>query len=234
VNGLALVDEGRVARDHEEPAQLGQGGDDVRTDAVGKIFLFPIAAHGNCGPVGQRQGRARLAFCRRRVGRLNVVELPGHPTDEAKALSRNCPDQFLVPAAVANGDSPGIDSAGKCRVRYGPALPHQGDEIILADDALAVLQQIDRQVEHLRLHGNRRPEVEQFAALGVERVIAEYELHVCSGRRVSRNDVSRNNQVRLRDKSSVGQSLSAEFQASLRRRDPFCRDPFYCPNGRRL
>ena len=108
------------------------------------------------------------------------MELLGHSANEAKTLSRNCPDQFLVLAAVADGDSRGIDSAGECRVRHSAALPHQGDEIILADDTLPVLHQIDQQIEHLRLHGNRRPAVEQLAALGVERVIAEYELHVRS------------------------------------------------------
>ena len=66
VDGLALVDERRVARDHEEPAQLRQRGDDVLADAVGKILLLRIAAHvdegkhGDGRPVGRRQGRARL------------------------------------------------------------------------------------------------------------------------------------------------------------------------------
>jgi hypothetical protein len=78
----------------------------------------------------------------------------------------------------------------------------------------------------LRLHGNRRAIAAQFAALGVERVIVKFELHVGSRGRVSRNDVSRNNQVRLRHKSSIGQSLTAAFRASFKRRDPFCRVPF--------
>ena len=65
VDRLALVDERRVARDHEEPAQLGKRGDDVLADAVGKILLLRIAAqigegkHGDGGPVGQRQRGAR-------------------------------------------------------------------------------------------------------------------------------------------------------------------------------
>ena len=45
MDGLILVDERRIAGDHEEPAKLGQRGDDVFTDAVGKIFLLRIAAH---------------------------------------------------------------------------------------------------------------------------------------------------------------------------------------------
>ena len=81
VDGLALVDERRVARDHEEPAQLGQRGDDVLADAVGEILLLRIAAHvdegkhGDGRPVGQRQGRARrlVDFIRRWTGGVCAV-----------------------------------------------------------------------------------------------------------------------------------------------------------------
>ena len=60
VHRFALVGEGRVAGDHEEPAQFRQRGDDVLADSVGEILLFPVAAHvverqhGNRRPVGQR------------------------------------------------------------------------------------------------------------------------------------------------------------------------------------
>jgi hypothetical protein len=60
MDGLALIGKGRVARDHEEPSQLGQRGDDVLTDPVGKILLFGIAAHvvegkqRDRGPIRQR------------------------------------------------------------------------------------------------------------------------------------------------------------------------------------
>src|SRR6185503_15137362 len=70
----ALVDEGRVPRDHEEPAQLRQRGNDVLADPVGEIFLLGIAAHvgerknGDRRTLGQR-GRREPAlserFCRR-------------------------------------------------------------------------------------------------------------------------------------------------------------------------
>src|SRR6202041_4065204 len=44
VNGLSLVHKGGVARDNIEPPQLRKGGDDIFTDAVGKILLFGFAA----------------------------------------------------------------------------------------------------------------------------------------------------------------------------------------------
>src|SRR5271154_7346265 len=65
VRGLALIDERRISRDNEEPAQLRQCGDDVLTDAIGKILLFQVAAHvcerkhRDGGSVWQGQGRTR-------------------------------------------------------------------------------------------------------------------------------------------------------------------------------
>ena len=124
VDGFALVDERRVARDYEEPAQLGQRGDDVFADAVGEILLLRIAAHvdegkhGDSGTVGQRQGRTRLLvdFIRRLSGgrcRFRSVWLHAHGADEAEALAREGADQFLVPAAVADRFSRGVDAAGQ-------------------------------------------------------------------------------------------------------------------------
>ena len=62
-DGFSLVHEGGVARDDEEPAQLGQRGDEILADAVGEIFLFLLAAQidewkdGDGGAVGWRQGQ---------------------------------------------------------------------------------------------------------------------------------------------------------------------------------
>ena len=45
VDRLALVGEGRIARDDEQPSQSGQRCDDILGDAIRKILLFGIAAH---------------------------------------------------------------------------------------------------------------------------------------------------------------------------------------------
>ena len=45
VDRFALEGEAGVAPDHEQPADLGQIGDDVFGDPVGEIFLFGIARH---------------------------------------------------------------------------------------------------------------------------------------------------------------------------------------------
>ena len=60
VDVLALVGEARVARDHQQAADLRQIGDDVLADAVGEIFLLGVARH-----VGERQHGDRLHGLRR-------------------------------------------------------------------------------------------------------------------------------------------------------------------------
>ncbi len=150
MDGFAFVDERRVARDHEEPAQLRQRGDDVLADAVGEIFLFRIAAHigegkhGDGGTVGQRKNR-------RGGGRRTFID---QGADEAHALARNGADQFLLLAAVADRLARGIDAAGQRRIRHDPAAPDRRDEIVLADDAVAIFDQENQEVEHLRLDRN--------------------------------------------------------------------------------
>src|SRR6516225_1506439 len=58
IDGLALVSETRIACDDEQPADAGEGGDDLLDHAVREIFLVGIAAqvrkwhYGNGGLVG--------------------------------------------------------------------------------------------------------------------------------------------------------------------------------------
>src|SRR5437870_5536710 len=62
-------------------------------------------------------------------------------------------------------------------------MPDGRDEIILADDVVAIFHQIDKQIKDLRLHRNQRGATAQLAPVNVERIVAEDELH---GRSVSR------------------------------------------------
>jgi hypothetical protein len=56
--------------------------------------------------------------------------------------------------------------------------PDRSDEIVLADDALAVLHQVDQEVEHLRLDGNALDTAAQLATVGIKRMIVKEKLHV--------------------------------------------------------
>ena len=79
-----------------------------------------------------------------------------HIADESDALARDGSDQPLLLAAVADRPARSVDTAGKRRIRHDPAAPDRGEQIVLADDTLAILHEIDEQIEDLRLDGNRR------------------------------------------------------------------------------
>ena len=84
VDGPALVDEARIARDHEQPFDPRQAGDDVLDHAVGEIFLLRIAAHvlerqhRDRGLVGQREPR-RGRFRLDGLGASGRLRLRGEP-----------------------------------------------------------------------------------------------------------------------------------------------------------
>src|SRR6516162_3378674 len=86
IYSLVLVDECRVARDHEQAGDLGQVGDNVIADTVAEIFLLQVATHvgewkhHNGGPVGERGGRGRVTCIRcagGQVARWTLVSQSG-------------------------------------------------------------------------------------------------------------------------------------------------------------
>jgi protein-S-isoprenylcysteine O-methyltransferase Ste14 len=85
---------------------------------------------------------------------------------------------------------------------------------------------MDQKVEHLRPQRDWIAAAQQFAPFGVKRMVVKAKLHVALRTRPS----SRNNQARLRDKSSAGQSLRRALLASCvnHSRDPAddgCHNP---------
>ena len=82
----ALVDEGGIARDHDQLREAGQRGEDVLGKAVGEIFLLGIAAqigerqHGDRRLVVQGQGLGRTMRGRLRDGdrRCHRIAKPEH------------------------------------------------------------------------------------------------------------------------------------------------------------
>ena len=95
---------------------------------------------------------------------MKAVYLLIHRANETKAFSRNCPDQPLVLASVADRIPGGVDTAVERRVRHDSAAPYQGNEIVPADDMIAVFQQMNQQVEYLWLHRYQRTITAQEAA----------------------------------------------------------------------
>ena len=80
-------------------------------------------------------------------------------------------------ALVAHGPSRGTNAARQGGVRDDPAAPDRRNQIVLADDVIAVLDQINQQVEHLRLDGNEIGAAAQFAPPDIKSVTGN-KLHV--------------------------------------------------------
>jgi len=98
--------------------------------------------------------------------------------DEPEPFARDRPDQPLLLAAIADRLAHRIDMAGEGRFGDDPPAPDRIQQIVLADDARAVLDQMSQQVEDLRPDRHHRLPPRQLPPLGVEHIASEQELHV--------------------------------------------------------
>ena len=98
--------------------------------------------------------------------------------NEPEAFAGDCPDQALFLAVVANRLACRIDMTGYGCFRNDPAVPYRAKQIILADDALAILHQVNQQVEYLRADRNRLGASGELPSSGVESVVSKRELHL--------------------------------------------------------
>jgi hypothetical protein len=88
--------------------------------------------------------------------------------DEANTLARDGPNQPLLIATVADRFAGGVDPAVKSRVRHDPAAPNRSDKIVLANHAITVLDEIQQQVEHLRLKRDELSAPPKLPAIRIE------------------------------------------------------------------
>ena len=56
--------------------------------------------------------------------------------------------------------------------RHDPAVPDRGDQVVFGDDAVAVLHQVNQQVEYLRLDSNRLRIPAQLPPVGIKCMIS--------------------------------------------------------------
>ncbi len=99
----------------------------------------------------------------------------------------------------------------RVRLRDYSPTPYGRDEVIFADHAAAVFNQVNQKIEDLRLNRHRRAIRAQFPALAVERKIIKQKQHVAppqSGCQIIPAGRLKRNQDFLKDKSSGAQSLS--------------------------
>ena len=90
VNRLAFVDEGRVARDDEQPLDAGEAGDDFLDHPVHKIVLLAVA-----GQVAKRHHGDGRAVSRRLQARRLIRLRIHHFRHEADPLAGRCPNEPL-------------------------------------------------------------------------------------------------------------------------------------------
>ena len=182
VGRLAHVLERRRARDHEEARHAREQRDDVFGEPVDDQFEPAVLRHvlerqhGDRRPVGDQ--RRRFA-----AGSAAGFSLAGPASSSVtsptkrKPLRGNGAQQRLALAAVADGGPDGIDAAGQRRIRHHPSAPDAGDQVVLADHPVAVLQQVDQQVEHLRFHGHEFAVPPQFAEVSVKYLSGKDKFH---------------------------------------------------------
>jgi hypothetical protein len=105
-----------------------------------------------------------------------------HHTHEAQALAGQGLDQALPFAIVGDGAPRLADAAGERRFRDDAPVPDLSDQIVPADDALAVLDHERQQVEDLGLDGDQRLATAQLTPFRVERVVFEKITQIASPR----------------------------------------------------
>ena len=117
-------------------------------------------------PIRRLRGISRFAR-----GKLFPRALLLHLADKAKPFAGKRADQDLPLAVVADGLTDRVYLAAEGGFRNDAAVPDGGHQVILADDALAVLNEIEQEIEGLRLGGNQRSRAPQFPPVGIEQIL---------------------------------------------------------------
>ena len=99
-------------------------------------------------------------------------------SDKANTLARVSANQALLFAIVANSLACGIDTAGQLEFRYDASAPDCGHEVVLADDPIAVRNQICEQIEYLGLQRDLLRAALELPPLQIKYMIGKEELHV--------------------------------------------------------
>src|SRR3954454_8929399 len=100
-----------------------------------------------------------------------------HIADKAKPLARKRTDQNLPLAVIADGATNRVDLAAEGGFRDDSAAPDRGHQVILADDALAIMNEIEQEIEGLRLRGDQRSTTPQFPAVCIKQILFERVYH---------------------------------------------------------
>src|SRR5690242_17417286 len=126
------------------------------------FVAWPAAGH-------EQSSRTR----RRRLFPDSLPHLLPHLGDKAKSLSGYGTDQALLVAAVAERFACRIDVTRQSRLGHDPPAPDRFENIVPADDMLAVLHQVDQQIEDLRPNSYQLGPAGELPPVDVERVVSK-------------------------------------------------------------
>ena len=128
-------------------------------------------AHRGRAPARRRSRRCRRSAVASAAARQPSVDV----ADEAEAALVQRADQRLLVAVVADRAPRRADARIQRRVGDQPSLPHRVEQLVLADDPVAMPHQIGEHVEHLRLDRHGRAGVPQLLPHQIDLVRAEAE-----------------------------------------------------------
>ncbi len=94
-------------------------------------------------------------------------------SDETEALAWQCFDEALFLAGIADRAPGDIQARRKRRIGDGTTVPNGVDEVVFANNALPVTDQVIEQVEYLRRDGDDVGPAMQLAPVSVECVLLE-------------------------------------------------------------
>src|SRR5262245_12209584 len=87
------------------------------------------------------------------------------------ASARKGRDQALFLAGIADGSSSCRKPAADGRAGHKPAVPNRCNQVIAANDAVAISNEMQQEIEDLRLNGNQLGAAFQFAPIRVKRIL---------------------------------------------------------------
>jgi hypothetical protein len=88
-----------------------------------------------------------------------------------------CPNKALLNAIIADGIASRIDARVQRRVRHNAVVPNSRENVLSADDAMTMLNQIEQNIEDLRLQQVQCFAAPQLTTLTVQRVFLKTERH---------------------------------------------------------
>jgi hypothetical protein len=94
-------------------------------------------------------------------------------SDETEALPRQCFDEALFLAGIADCAAGSIQARCQRRIGHDTAVPNGVDKVVFTDDALPVADQVVEQIEHLWCDGDDVRPAMQLAPVRVEYVLLE-------------------------------------------------------------